>query len=217
MQWSEQAWKEAEPVYGRILDLDFVRELIAGTLSREKFLFYIRQDALYLVGFGKVLAGIAAKLDNVEHSQAFLAFAGECMAVERALHESYLEKEQLPVRIEPSPTCLLYTSYILKQLYDAPLEIAMAAVLPCFWVYQKVGDHILVVQSKNGNPYQAWIDTYGGDEFAAAVQQAIAICDEVAASCTAARHRAMTEAFVLSTKMEWMFWDSAWKLETWPV
>ena len=217
MQWSEQAWKEAVPVYGRILDLDFVRELIDGTLSLEKFLFYIRQDALYLVGFGKALAGIAAKLDNVEHSQAFLAFAGECMAVERALHASYLGNEQAPARIDPSPTCLLYTSYILKQVYDAPLEVAMAAVLPCFWVYQKVGDHILATQCKKGNPYQAWIDTYGGDDFAVAVQRAIAICDEVAASCTEARRQAMTEAFVVCTKMEWMFWDSAWKLETWPV
>jgi thiaminase/transcriptional activator TenA len=214
MKWSERAWKEAAPVYGRILELDFVRELIAGTLSREKFLFYIRQDALYLVGFGKALAGIAAKLDDVEHSRAFLTFAGECMAVERALHASYLGDEALP---EPSPTCLLYTSYILKQVYDAPLEVAMAAVLPCFWVYKEVGDHILAAQSKNGNPYQAWIDTYGGDEFAEAVLQAIAICDEVAASCPEARRRAMTDAFVVCTKMEWMFWDSAWKLETWPV
>jgi thiaminase/transcriptional activator TenA len=217
MQWSEQAWKDAEPVYRRILELDFVRELISGTLSRERFVAYIRQDALYLVGFGKALAGIAAKLDNVEHSQAFLVFAGECMAVERALHASYLGQEEMSDRLEPSPSCLLYTSYLLKQLYDAPLEVAMAAVLPCFWVYQKVGDHILATQSKKGNPYQAWIDTYGGDEFAAAVRQAIAICDEAAASCTEARRRAMTEAFVLCTKMEWMFWDSAWKLETWPV
>ncbi|MCL2123298.1 MAG: hypothetical protein FWH34_04335, partial [Desulfovibrionaceae bacterium] len=99
MQWSEQAWKAAEPVYRRILELDFVRELTAGALSREKFLFYIRQDALYLVGFGKALAGIAAKLDNVEHGRAFLAFAGECMAVERALHESYLGRENMPERI----------------------------------------------------------------------------------------------------------------------
>ena len=217
MQWSEQAWKEADPVYRRILELDFVRELVTGTLNREKFLFYIQQDALYLAGFGKALAGIAAKLDNTEYSQAFLAFAGECMAVERALHESYLGKKNLPEQLEPSPTCLLYTSYILKQLYDAPLEVAMAAVLPCFWVYKEVGDHILATQSKNGNPYQAWIDTYGGDEFASAVRKAIAICDEVAASCTEARRRAMTEAFVLCTKMEWMFWDSAWKLEAWPV
>ena len=217
MQWSEQAWKDAEPVYRRILELDFVRELISGTLSREKFVSYIRQDALYLAGFGKALAGIAAKLDNVEHSRAFLVFAGECMAVERALHESYLGQEEMLERLEPSPSCLLYTSYIMRLLYDGPLEVAMAAVLPCFWVYQKVGDHILATQSKSGNPYQAWIDTYGGDEFAAAVRQAIAICDEAAASCTEARRRAMTEAFVLCTKMEWMFWDSAWKLETWPV
>jgi len=217
MKWSEQAWKEAEPVYQRILELDFIRELMAGTLSQERFLFYIEQDALYLVGFGKALAGIAAKLDNVEHSQAFLAFAGDCMAVERALHESWLGKEKQPRRIEPSPTCLLYTSYILRQVYDAPLEVAMAAVLPCFWVYKEVGDHILARQNRHDNPYQAWIDTYGGEEFAAAVQKAIDICDEVAASCTEAQRQAMTDAYVLCTKMEWMFWDGAWRLEAWPV
>ena len=217
MKWSEHAWKTAEPVYRQILNLDFVRGLIDGTLSREKFLFYIRQDAEYLVGFGKALAGIAARLDNVEHSQAFLIFAGECMAVERSLHESYLGSEKLPAKLEPSPTCLLYTSYILKQVYSAPLEVAMAAVLPCFWVYKEVGDYILTKQNKNGNPYQAWIDTYGGDEFATAVQKAINICDEVATSCSNTVRQAMTEAYVLCTKMEWMFWDSAWKLETWPV
>jgi len=217
MKWSEQAWKEAEFAYERILKLDFIRELMDGTLGREKFLFYIQQDALYLVSFGKALAGIAAKLNNVEHSQAFLAFAEECMAVERTLHEFYLSKEKLPEQIEPSPTCLLYTSYILKHLYDAPLEVAMAAVLPCFWVYKKVGDYILAKQNKNNNPYQAWIDTYGGSEFADAVQKAIAICDEAAASCTKAQRQAMTEAYILCTKMEWMFWDSAWKQETWPV
>ena len=221
MKWSELAWKESEPVYARILDLDFVRELVDGTLDREKFLFYIRQDALYLKAFGKALAGIAAKLDNVEHGQAFLNFAGDCMAVERALHESYLDRSELkgglPERIEASPTCQLYTSYILKQVYDSPLEVAMAAVLPCFWVYKEVGDHILSRQNKKDNPYKAWIDTYGGDEFAAAVQKAIEICDEVAASCDDTRRKAMTGAYVLCTKMEWMFWDSAWKLERWPV
>ena len=139
------------------------------------------------------------------------------MAVERSLHESYLGKNKLPGQIVSSPTCLLYTSHIIKQLYDAPLEVAMAAVLPCFWVYKEVGDYILAKQNKNANPYQAWIDTYGGDEFASAVQKAIVICDEVAASCTESQRQAMTNAYVLCTKMEWMFWDSAWKMEIWPV
>ena len=224
MKWSESAWAAAEPVFGRILKLDFVCELMSGTLSREKFMFYIRQDAMYLKDFGKALAGIAARLDNVEHSQAFLSFAGDCIAVERALHASYLNNGQtslgtddLGAKLEASPTCLLYTSHVLRLVYDAPLEVAMAAVLPCFWVYKEVGDHILARQNKNGNPYQAWIDTYGGVEFAGAVQKAIAICDEVAATCDETRRKAMTMAYVLCTKMEWMFWDSAFKLEAWPV
>ncbi len=217
MKWSEQAWKEAEPVYKRILELDFIRELMAGTLSRERFLFYLRQDALYLVGFGKALAGIASRLDNVEHSQTFLGFAGECMAVERSLHESYLGKEAQGAPPEPTPTCLLYTSHILAQVREAPLEAAMAAVLPCFRVYKETGEHILANQNKKDNPYQAWIDTYGGGEFAEAVARAVAICDSAAAACTEEQRRAMTGAYVLCTKMEWMFWDSAWKLETWPV
>ncbi|MFB2606764.1 thiaminase II, partial [Rhizobium phaseoli] len=27
----------------------------------------------------------------------------------------------------------------------------------------------------------------------------------------------MTDAFVRASQYEWMFWDSAWRLETWPV
>jgi len=217
MKWSEQAWQAAKPTYEQILKLDFVRELMEGSLSREKFLFYIQQDALYLLSFGKALTGIAARLDNVEHSQAFLRFAGDCLAVERALHASFLLQKEASPPPPPSPTCLLYSSYLLQQTHCAPLEVAMAAVLPCFWVYQKVGDHILANQDKNNNPYQSWIDTYGGEEFAAAVQKAIHLCDEVAALCTEEQRQAMTKAYVLCTKMEWMFWDSAWKLETWPV
>jgi thiaminase/transcriptional activator TenA len=216
MKWSERAWEEAEPIYRRILELAFVRELMAGALSRERFLFYLRQDAFYLVGFGKALAGIAAKLDNVAHSQAFLGFATDCMAMERALHSTFLG-EACPKASTPSPTCLLYASHLLQQVHHAPLEVAMASTLPCFRVYQKVGEHILANQSPGDNPYQAWIDTYGGGVFAAAVQKATTLCDEVAASCSEERRQAMTEAYVLCTKMEWMFWDSAFRLEAWPV
>jgi thiaminase/transcriptional activator TenA len=27
----------------------------------------------------------------------------------------------------------------------------------------------------------------------------------------------MTDVFVRASQYEWMFWDSAWRLETWPV
>lgn len=118
---------------------------------------------------------------------------------------------------EASPSCLLYTSYLHKQLAHAPLEVALAAVLPCFWIYKKVGDYILENQIKGDNPYQSWIDTYGGDDFERSVSEAISICDEIAGQCTKAGQEAMTRAFVMCSKFEWMFWESAYREEQWKI
>ncbi len=217
MKWSEKAWKSIESIYNRILELPFIQELMNGTLPREKFLFYLQQDAIYLIEYGKVLAGIAAKVSQPEYMQAFLKFTADTVSVERALHESYLKDIGQTVRIEASPSCMLYTGFIHAQLSGKPIEVALAGVLPCFWIYKKAGDHILYNQIRTENPYQPWIDTYGGKEFAQAVTQAITICDEVAATCTEAQQMAMTDAFILASKMEWMFWDSAWHMEQWPL
>lgn len=217
MKWSKGAWHAALPVYEQILKLNFLGELADGSLPRETFLFYLKQDTLYLNGFGKALAGIASRLENPDHSGAFISFAADTMAVEREMHQSFFDLLGKPENLEPSPTCLLYTSYMLRQLSDAPVEVSLASVLPCFWVYKEVGDHILAHQTKNANPYQSWIDTYGGDAFGTAVQRAIDICDELAAECTEKQRAVMTNTYVLCTKMEWMFWDSAYRLEQWPV
>jgi thiaminase/transcriptional activator TenA len=217
MKWSEQAWNAAKPIYNKILEQPFIQGLIDGTLDREKFIFYIQQDALYLAEYGKVLTGIASKLSNPEHIEAFIHFAGDSIAVEKALHESFVSKITSTSKPEPSPGCLLYTSFLWRQLASAPVEVIAAAVLPCFWIYKEVGDYILEHQVKGENPYQEWINTYGGEEFEQSVKTAISICDELADKCTPQQQQAMTDVYVMCSGMEWIFWDSAWRLEKWPV
>lgn len=216
MKWSENAWDAIKPIYKKTLELPFIQELMNGTLDREKFVFYIQQDALYLSDYGKILTAIATKLTNPAHIEAFIRFAGESMAVEKELHEAFFTELNAKEQQTPSPSCLLYTSFLLRQL-NAPIEVMAAAVLPCFWIYKEVGDYILANQVKENNPYRAWINTYGGEEYARSVEKAIAICDELAGLCTAQQQRAMTEAFVMCSKLEWMFWDSAYNLEQWNV
>lgn len=217
MKWSEKTWNAALPIYNEILKMPFIAELMNGTLNNEKFVFYIQQDALYLAEYGKVLAGIASRLNNAQHIDAFLHFAGDTMSVEKALHETFIQSYNTTDKLEASPICLLYTSYLHKQLASKPIEVALAAVLPCFWIYKEVGDYILENQNKSDNPYQSWIDTYGGEDFNRAVRQAIEICDQVADKCTSEQQEEMTKAFVMCSKMEWLFWDSAYRLEKWPV
>ena len=217
MKWSEQAWDHAEDVYQKILELDFLRELMCGSLEKDKFLFYIGQDSLYLAEFGKVLAGIAAKLNDAQYRTSFLKFADDTVSVEQALHQGF--KEQLGdfEDVSPSPSCLLYTSYLHSTLANNEIAVAAAGVLPCFWVYKKVGDYILANQNSANNPYQSWINTYGGEDFAKAVEEAIRICDELAEKASEETRTRMLEAFRYATKMEWMFWESAYRKESFPV
>lgn len=215
MKWSDKAWNECTSVYDKVLELPFLNELMNGTLPQAKFHFYLQQDAIYLAEYGKILAGIAAKINRQEWREDFLKFSYDTVAVEQALHEQYLTNNDED--IEATPTCALYIGHMYRQLANLTIEEAMASVLPCFWVYKKVGDYILENQTERENPYQSWIDTYGGEEFALAVEKAIAICDEAANKTTPALRESMTQAFKLSFKMEWMFWDSAWRLEEWLV
>lgn len=215
--WSTKTWDAAAPTFHAITQHNFVQELLKGSLPQATFEFYIQQDALYLAEYGKTLAAIASKLDEATDAQKFLSFAQDTMLVERALHAQYLGAFKTQQAVTASPTCLLYTSYLHSLTGQKPIYEILAGVLPCFWIYQKVGDYILTHQSSKNNPYQAWIDTYGGAEFAQAVTQAIDICDRMAAQCTPLQQAKMRDAFVMATKMEWLFWDSAYQRESWKI
>jgi thiaminase/transcriptional activator TenA len=215
MRWSEQAWHSIETVYKKILELPFLCELLEGSLPSEKFYCYLRQDAIYLSTYGKLLAVIASRLDNPAHRESFLRFSIDTITVELALHATYLKEAPYSPDQGPSPVTTLYTGYLSTQILCNPIEVALAAALPCFWIYQKVGEHLVSQQNKSLNPYKAWIDTYSGEDFARSVENAIRICDGAAEKST--KKEAMTQAFQYASKMEWMFWNSAYHMETWPV
>ncbi|WP_205502455.1 thiaminase II [Rufibacter psychrotolerans] len=217
MSWSKLAWQAGSGVYEQITKMPFIQELIRGTLAPEKFTFYIAQDSLYLAGFGRALSLIAARAQNSEHALEFMRFAEGAFVVEQALHAGYFQKLNIDQNVPISPTCQHYTHYLLSQAAVAPLEVAMAAVLPCFWIYKEVGDYIYAQDRPTHHPYQDWINTYAGEEFGNIVARAIRLSDEVAQTCSPAQQQAMTEAYLTASRLEWMFWDSAWRLEQWPV
>ena len=64
MSFSESAWKSIEPIYKSILKHPFNQELSEGTLAKEKFQFYMKQDSIYLVDFARALAVTASRANN---------------------------------------------------------------------------------------------------------------------------------------------------------
>jgi thiaminase/transcriptional activator TenA len=215
MSWSEEAWNHSAGIYARILDLPFIRELQAGSLSVERFRFYIAQDARYLEHFSKALAIIGARHPQPAASLAFYRFAETAIVVENALHASYFDEYAIDDVVRIEPACHHYVHFLLSQAAIQPLEVAMASVLPCFWIYREVGMHIHKNAALAENPYRRWIETYSNEDFDRSVREAIGHCDAAAEATTPAMRQAMTEAFDQACRLELDFWDGAYHGRTW--
>ncbi len=217
--FSERAWASIIPLYREILAMPFNQELAAGTLSRERFTYYMLQDSHYLVHFGKALAVTGARAPDPDAMIQFTRSAESCVRVERSLHEGFFRDFGITAEqaagTRPSPAGSHYVSYLLATAHNAPYEVAVAALLPCFWIYGEVGRHLLSIAAPD-NPYQAWIDTYADVAFADGIRKVIAIANAAAAGAAPATEEAMFEAFERASILEWMFWDSAYRLERWP-
>ena len=72
-------------------------------------------------------------------------------------------------------------------------------------------------KNKKDNPYQNWIQTYGGEEFSKSVTQAIQITNNYALKASDETVQKMNNAFKKSSKLEWMFWESAYNKEQWKI
>jgi thiaminase/transcriptional activator TenA len=215
MRFTATLWSSITDIYQAIIQHPFNEELAQGTLPREKFAFYMQQDALYLADFARALATMAGRAPDEEAIIQFVRFAEGVAVVERALHYTYFREFgiDVPTR-QQSPSCFAYTNFLLATAAGRSYEEGMAALLPCFWIYREVGNNIYRRAAPN-NPYQKWIDTYAGQEFAEWVNRAIALTDAIADHASESQKARMRDAFILSSRLEWMFWDSAYRLEQW--
>ena len=214
--WYEKTREKTEYIFQEIVKHGFVKDLMSGELDKDTFGFYVNQDSLYLSEYKKSLVTVGTKCHDLAETQFFYESATGIIEVEDALHKVFLKEKY--INPEPSPTCELYNSYLARIVNNASVEVGIAAVLPCFTIYKEVGDYIVAHQShKENNPYQTWIETYASDAFAAAVQQAIDICDKYAQTASAENLAKMEESFIKTSKLEWMFWDSAYKQEAWKI
>ena len=214
--WFNTATIKTDEILEKIKEHPFIIELMDGTLSKEVFQFYVNQDSLYLSEYKKTLAQLSIKCEEANDTQFFLDAATGIILVEDELHQVFLNEEHF--NNEPSPSCELYTGYMSRIANNHSLEEGLAVILPCFTIYKEIGDYILANQTnKDSNPYQKWINTYASEDFASAVLNAIEITNRHAEKAPEEVLNKMDLAFIKTSKLEWMFWDSAYNKETWKI
>ena len=214
--FSEQLRTEAEPIWRKIFAHPFLREIKDGTLPLETFQYYLAQDYLYLEGFARTVAMALAKAPD---SKLLEELSHRVLTpVERPLHhklvaEAGLTMEQVQ-EAGPSPTNTGYVNHMLATSSRHGLGPTAAALLPCPWTYHMLREEV----GQSEHPlYGQWTSFYVAGFLEGSVEAWRSFVDRMAHDASPAELDAMRQAFLTSSRYEYMFWDAAYRREQWPL
>lgn len=205
--WSSVAWNAVSERFEAMASHPFNVEMAAGTLSAERFTGYLQQDIIYIANYAREMELLAGMMPDAEMRTLFATLASEGMESEKALHRVLSERLGGISQVRASEVTERYMAYTRKYIESGNVALALAAVLPCLWVYNELGKVLQGCCTKHDNPYYEWIETYSSPQMSNFVEKAVAMADSLAASATAAERAAMLRVFAGAVQLELEFFD----------
>jgi thiaminase/transcriptional activator TenA len=213
MAISEELRSECADIWERQHRHPFVTGIGDGTLDVNRFRFWVRQDYLFLIEYGRVLAFAAARAPDLASMSRFAELTHSTLTTEMDLHRSFcggLGISRADLEAEPmARTTQGYTDFLVRVAAQADFALVLAALLPCMWGFSEIGQR-LAERGRPADPrYAAWIEMYASDEFAALAAWCREIVDGVGADAGARTREAMGRTFRTSSEYELAFWQMA--------
>jgi thiaminase/transcriptional activator TenA len=182
---------------------------------------WVRQDYLFLIEYGRMLAYAAARAPDLATMRRMTELTSSTLEEEMDLHRTYagelgilgseLESEEM------APTTRAYTDFLVRSAAAGDFAELLAALLPCMWGYSEIGERLAQGPLPEEEAYAKWIEMYSSQEFAQVAQWCRELMDDAGASLQSAAERRVEDAFLTSSRYELAFWEMAWTLETWPA
>lgn len=201
----------------------FVRSLADGSLDPKIFAFYQMQDARYLEAFSDACAILSTRVNDPTDKLWFLDAARMALIVEGQLHAGYGKKLGYTAKdianLELTPSNRAYQNHMKSSAYQGSLVESLGAILPCPWLYIELGQKLLeeLKEIPDSHPYADWLRMYSDEGFNEYMNEILSRFQRFADSCDSADRDRAKEAFLVSCRYEWMFWDQAWTRQAWPV
>jgi thiaminase/transcriptional activator TenA len=209
-------WREGCPeIWSAYTRHAFVAGLGDGTLPRDAFLRYLRQDYVFLVHFSRAWALAIVKSDNLEEMKMASNLVHTLIHEEMKLHigvcaAAGISAEELEQTTE-LPQNTAYTRYVLEAGFSGDFLDLMAALAPCVIGYGEIGARL---QTENtSREYKDWIDTYAHPDYQQLCVDVGALIDNAVHSRLGAGYRqtgrwnSLTRHFETATALERDFWD----------
>jgi thiaminase (transcriptional activator TenA) len=227
---SERLRQLAMPVWERILAHPYLAELKAGTLPVETFRFYVQQDWLYLQEFTRAAAVIAGRTPDAESLKFMLTWVEPLVGMEYHFHRAHAEELRLDfdhIDWQMNEANWAYSRHMLAAAHGSTAAEGLAAMLPCPHVYSFVGSVLRDGDLPPNAMYADWIDFYAPGKMSevdektydrdARIAGLTALFDRLAAGLDDEAMARCERNYLISSRYEWWFWDTAYRRQMWPV
>jgi thiaminase/transcriptional activator TenA len=218
-RFSDRLHRLAEPVWRAQHEHPFVRGIGDGSLDLDRFRHWLRQDYLFLIEYCRLFALAAARAPDLATLTRFADLLQATARTEMDLHRSFagefgistseLEREVM------APTTRGYTDFLVRTAATGDFAELAAALLPCMWGYSEIGLRLAQGPRPEDARLAAWIDSYASPEFAALADWCRGLVDELGREAAPVTRTRMEAAFLTSSRYELLFWEMAWRQETW--
>lgn len=187
----------------------FNQELFAGTLPKEKFGLYLRDDFLYLRQFSCALQNIAKRTETTHPglSKQLNTLANDVINNEHSMQLQYREHFREFDKHQTGTSISQYSQYLVKTSTQAEVPEALCSILPCFWIYYQLGTMMAGKDPMKPHPYSDWIATYSGADFVQITQNLAAEVNLIVEDTHPVKQPELIRFFSRSVSFELDFFD----------
>ena len=199
-----------------VLEEPFVREVAAGTLSKDAFAWYFAQNLHYLDDYALSFDRFGDRLEGDDRALC-RRWAEETRAM-KPWTEGLFTKivggkpEESPFYVL-RPTTAAYMRHERESAEHAPLLAGFAALLPCFTVYERMGTTIASTRKLVGNPYAEWLSAYGDPAYSETVDLAVNLAARLGSEASPEEWKRARTAYRTSCGFERRLFEAAYLLE----
>lgn len=210
-----------------ILNHRFVVEIYNDTLPVDKFVFYLKQDQIFLKEFCRFLSVAKLKSDNnadlvkLLDSLAYSTVNFEMKMQDQVIVDSLslLPSEQSSSstknHVLPSKITFEYITYLKQVSSNGSIGEIVSAMAPCPWTYLEIAEKLAKSHHvQNNMVYKKWVQFYSSDESRGQINHLknilCVLADDKARSDDKDR-LAMKRHFATACKYEFLFWDMAYR------
>ncbi len=219
--FSFEARDRANAIWEAIVKHPFVQGIGKGDLPEDKYVFYLKQDYLYLLESSRLFGVASAKSDLLKDKAFFANLLQTELNIEMEMHrkicEDYGIKETDLEKTRPSLITTAFANHLVRHCYEGGLREILAVLLPCASGYIEIARRLKDAHGLPENPhYKAWIQTYCSDELKVCEDVIGGRLNDLTQEVSTPERNKLLELYLTSARFELLFFDMAWNKAEWP-